>query len=95
MHCLAGRTRVSVQVLQVTCAQGFATRRHVRKTTPVEEIDSRNMRILFEIFFLHDGHIGSGSSFFTFGSSAAVVPSERLEDVEYSVNLTGMRVFKL
>jgi hypothetical protein len=55
---------------------------------------SRNIRILFESSFLHDGHIGSGTSFFTFDSSSAAVDSERLE-VEYNSNLTGIRVFKL
>ena len=35
IHCLAGRTRVSVQVLQVTCAQGFATTKYVRKKNQV------------------------------------------------------------
>ena len=58
-------------------------------------VDSRNIRTLFERCFLHDGHIGSGTSIFTFDSfSAGVDSSERLED-EYNVNLTGIRVFKL
>ena len=95
MHCLAGRTRVSVQVLQVTCAQGFATRNCVKRIKRVEATDLRNIRTLFESCFLHDGHIGSGVSFFTFDSpSTAVDSSDRPED-EYKVNLTGIRVLRL
>ena len=50
------------------------------------------MRTLFESCFLHDGHIGSGVSFFTLDSSSAAVDSS---ERPYNVNLTGIKDFKL
>lgn len=49
-----------MHVLQVTWAQGFI----------------KNMIELFDRCFLHDGHIGSGSSFFTFDSDVDSVDWE-------------------
>lgn len=57
-----------------------------------ERVQKRS--VLLDRRFLQDGHMGSGSSFLVFDSSAGV---ELLDDVAlgvYMVNFTGIRCFK-
>jgi hypothetical protein len=55
------------------------------------------IRELFDRCFLHDGHIGSASSFLAFSLPSAGVDSADREDLPplKNVNLTGIRFFKL
>lgn len=64
IHCFEGRTRVSVHVLQVTWPHGLLTFEAVNKEIIQGKGDVLKRRELFERCFLHEGHIGSGSSFF-------------------------------
>lgn len=102
IHCLAGFTSESVQVLQVTCPHDFITARFL---SDVQDMTmnanyARNIKVLFENPFLHEGHMASASSLLFLDvesdDAAGVDSIEAGVDRDVSkVNLTSIRFFRL
>jgi len=88
-HCDEGVTRPSVQPLQMTWEQGLITMKYeLSMKYTLASIDLRNIRMLFDNSFLHDGHIFADSPcFLSLLDDEADEPSK--------VKATGVKCFML